>query len=239
MWKSAVQSAFRAAGYRIERNHPRGLDAFFAMLITRGFAPRHIIDVGANHGGWTRAALKYFPDAYYTMIEPQADLRNDVAHLLNSKIRWINAGASDAPGTLPFQIAAHDYRSSFLVNGGPYIEVPVITLNDLIRDGVAPFPDMVKIDAEGFDLKVLDGASNLLGKTEIFLVEATICARGRDNTLRRVVNYMSDRGYDPIDLTDLNRTIEQKLLWVCELAFLRTESKLLDGISHHLDDDLI
>jgi hypothetical protein len=28
---------------------------------------------------------------------------------------------------------------------------------------------MVKIDAEGFDLRVLRGASGLLGKTEIFL----------------------------------------------------------------------
>jgi hypothetical protein len=29
-------------------------------------------------------------------------------------------------------------------------------------------PDMVKIDAEGLDLKVLAGGSNLLGKTEVF-----------------------------------------------------------------------
>ena len=35
----------------------------------------------------------------------------------------------------------------------------------------AGLPEMVKIDAEGFDLKVLAGASDLLGKTDIFLVE--------------------------------------------------------------------
>jgi len=33
---------------------------------------------------------------------------------------------------------------------------------------------MVKIDAGGFDLKVLRGAVSLLGKTHVFLVEAGV-----------------------------------------------------------------
>ena len=77
---------------------PRGyLKLFFSMLQGRSFAPKHIIDVGANHGEWTRVALKYFPDAYYTLIEPQDHLRAHVADLLmrNSRIRWVGAGASD------------------------------------------------------------------------------------------------------------------------------------------------
>jgi hypothetical protein len=46
------------------------LDLLFLLLKCRGFSPNHIVDVGANHGYWTRTALKYFPDAYYTLIEP-------------------------------------------------------------------------------------------------------------------------------------------------------------------------
>jgi hypothetical protein len=45
------------------------LDSFFSLLKERGFAPKHIMDIGANHGNWTRTALKYFPDAYYTLVE--------------------------------------------------------------------------------------------------------------------------------------------------------------------------
>jgi hypothetical protein len=41
---------------------------------------------------------------------------------------------------------------------------------------------MVKIDAEGFDLKVLEGASDLLGRTDIFLVEVAICCAELENT---------------------------------------------------------
>jgi hypothetical protein len=42
------------------------LDEFFLVLQQMNLRPRHIIDVGANQGNWTRTALKYFPDAMYT-----------------------------------------------------------------------------------------------------------------------------------------------------------------------------
>src|SRR5262249_20010845 len=50
---------------------PYGLGHFFPLLRRMGFAPRHVVDVGANRGYWTRAAFKYFPNAVYTLVEPQ------------------------------------------------------------------------------------------------------------------------------------------------------------------------
>ena len=132
---------------------------------------------GANHGYWTRTSLKYFPDVYYTLIEPQDFLRENVQDLLareDGKIRWIGAGASDKLGTLPFTISDTDVTSTFITSDAAkahairQIEVPVITLNEIVRTSTAPFPELVKIDAEGFDLKVIAGASELLGRTDIF-----------------------------------------------------------------------
>jgi hypothetical protein len=56
--------------------------------------------------------------------------------------------------------------------------VPVTTLKQIVFSSSAPVPDMVKIDAQGFDLKVLAGASDLFGKTDIFLVEALVRTAG-------------------------------------------------------------
>jgi FkbM family methyltransferase len=119
--------------------------------------------------------LKYFPDAYYTLVEPQDHLRIHVQDLLGrgGKIRWIGTGAGDKPGILPFTIPHRDDSSSFIPTreaakaaGTRQIEVPVTTLNEIVRSTDAPFPDLVKIDAEGFDLRVLAGASELVGKTD-------------------------------------------------------------------------
>lgn len=95
---------------------------------------------------------------------------------------------------------------------------------------------MVKIDAEGFDLRVIAGASELFGKTELFLLEATICAvtpGDFENTLANVVQTMGSAGYRLIDITDLNRSPKYGVLWVCELAFLWNASRLLNGIDSY------
>jgi methyltransferase FkbM-like protein len=88
---------------------------------------------------------------------------------------------------------------------------------------------MVKIDAEGLDLKVLSGASELFGKTEIFLVEASIGEPDFANTALAVIQKMSEAGYRVIDITDMNRSPSHGVLWLCEFVFLSIGSKLLDS----------
>jgi hypothetical protein len=103
----------------------------------------------------------------------------------------------------------------------------IITLNELVASGNGPLADMVKIDAEGFDLKVLAGASNLIGKTDIFLVEAMVCGP-YENSVSEVMQYMARAGYRLIDITDLERSPKHGVLWLCELAFLRKSAQWLD-----------
>jgi hypothetical protein len=91
---------------------------------------------------------------------------------------------------------------------------------------------MVKIDAEGFDLRVLAGASSLLGKTGIFLVEAVVCGN-YENSVAEIVNFMANAGYRLMDITDLNRSPRHGVLWLCELAFLHNSSPLLDSVSSY------
>jgi FkbM family methyltransferase len=216
---------------------PYGLDNFFPLLRRLGFAPRHIIDVGANHGNWTRTAFKYFPDAVYTLVEPQDHLKCYIQDLLaqGCNISWINAGCGDCAGKMPLIVSHRDDNSTFVPTdrhgkptGSQRITVPMTTLNQIISSSKAPLPDMVKIDAEGFDLKVLAGASDLFGKTDIFLVEAVVCAN-YENSVAEVVGFMAKAGYNLMDITDLNRSPKHGVLWLCELAFLREGSPLLDA----------
>jgi FkbM family methyltransferase len=228
--KFGYQRAERESGFRSEVLSP-----FLELLKRDGFSPRHIVDVGANRGDWTRTALLFFPDAEYTLIEPQENLKSYAQDLLDGsrKLEWITAGVSDAPGTLRFTIAGRDDSSTFVLSedearaaGLQQISVEVLTLNDIARSRKAPWPDLVKIDAEGLDLKVLDGATELLGKTSVFLVEAAVCAP-LDNSAARVMERMTGAGYKLVDITDLNRS-KQGALWLCELAFVRAGSGVLE-----------
>lgn len=233
MIKKAIRRSFETFGLEVRKmrhggNAEYGLHPFFSLLRRLDFSPQHIVDVGANRGYWTRTALEYFPDATYTLVEPQAHLKQFVQDLIDRgcKINWIDAGCSDRPGILPLNLTDDDTAATFRPLSGPQrtINVPVITLNELVK---GPAPEVVKIDGEAFDLKILAGASNLFGKTEIFLVEVAFRAASEDfdNTITKTINFMDRFGYSPLDITDLNRS-KYGILALCELAFLRHGSPL-------------
>jgi FkbM family methyltransferase len=244
--KRLVQSVLAKFRFRLVRidDGPRpseGLDPFFSLLQRLGFAPKDIFDVGANRGNWTRTALKHFPGAHYTLVEPQDHLKSHIRDLLDRgcKIQWINAGAGDKSGTMPMSISSRDDSSTFVLTdrhgqttGSQQTAVPIKTLNEIVSSSSAPPPEMVKIDAEGFDLKVLAGASGLLGKTDIFLVEAVVCGN-YENSVAEVVKFMTSAGYRLIDITDLNRSPRHGVLWLTELAFLRDGSPLLNNVTSY------
>jgi hypothetical protein len=109
----------------------------------------------------------------------------------------------------------------------------VKTANEIVASAGGDLPDMEKIYAEGLELRVLAGASDLLGKTDVFLVEAVVCVGGYENTAAEVVKFMANAGYRLIEITDLNRSPKHGVLWVCEVAFLRNGSALFEAASSY------
>jgi FkbM family methyltransferase len=160
------------------------------------------------------------------MVEPREHLRVKSQDLCDKhNIEWITAGCSDEPGVLPLFIGYPDYNSTFRAGNTqdkPTVNVPVKTLDQIANGRI---PDIVKVDAEGFDLKVLHGAKTLLGKTDLFLVEAMACGDA-DNTAHLLISFMVAQGYSLMEITDLNRSGKTGALWLVELAFARRDSAL-------------
>jgi FkbM family methyltransferase len=211
---------------------------FFALLQRLEFQPKHIIDVGAHRGSWTRDAIRFFPEAQYTLVEPQNDLRESIQDLVDHgcRLNWIHAGAGDRAGILPLNLAERDDSNSFVLPASgarPSAPVQIRTINEIVGTMGWPLPDIIKIDAEGFDLKVFAGASDFHGKTEVFFIEALVCASGYENTFSEVTRRLDEAGYRLIDITDLNRTPTLGALWLCEMAFIRKVSPLLEAISSY------
>lgn len=206
------------------------LSILFNNLKAIGFVPKHIVDVGANHGSWTREVLKHFPESYYTLLEPQHWLKNSFQDILdtNSKVQFYAVGAGEKEGSFQFTIVDRDDSCSFRYSekeaaaaGFEQIEIPVVTLNNLLLDTKLPIPDIIKIDAEGLDIEVLKGASNFFGKTEIFMVEVGVFIKEFDNSFLKMINFMDEKGYRLFEITDLNRPFQPQVLWLAELVFIK------------------
>lgn len=203
---------------------------FYNTLQKMGFTPQHIVDVGANHGTWTREALRYFPEAHYTLLEPQNWLKKSFQDILdaNSKVQYYPVGAGEHEGSFQFTIVDRDDSCSFRYSqeeakaaGFEQIEIPVVTLNRLLAKSKLPVPDIIKIDAEGLDIAVLKGASNFFGKTEIFMVEAGVVNKLFDNSFLKLINFMDENNYRLFEITDLNRPFQPQVLWLVELVFVK------------------
>ncbi len=211
---------------------------FLQLLVQFEFEPKHIVDIGANHGTWTREVIKYFPTAQYTLLEPQEWLKASFEDLLNKhEITFFPFGAGAKKGIFQFTLHERDDSSSFRYTkeeaqylGLKQIEIPIVTINDLLSESNLPTPDIIKIDAEGLDLEVLEGCSNYFGKTDIFLVEASVMNKTFKNDLLNVIIYMNNKGYTLFEFTDLNRPFHRKGLWLVEMAFVKKGS-LLDSIT--------
>lgn len=202
----------------------------FDNLKTIGFTPKHIVDIGANHGTWTREVLTHFPEAYYTLLEPQHWLRKSFQDILdaNSKVQFYPVGAGKKEGSSQFTIVDRDDSCSFRYTtaeakaaGFEQIEIPVVTLNGLLSESILPTPDIIKIDAEGLDIEVLKGASNFFGKTELFMVEAGVVNKSFDNSFLKMINFMDEMGYRLFEITDINRPFQPQVLWLVELVFVK------------------
>lgn len=206
------------------------LENFFTTIRAIDFKPQHIVDVGANHGAWTKETLKYFPEAYYTLLEPQAWMKNSIQNLLqaNPKVNFYGIGAGEKNGSFKFTIVDRHDSCSFnyseaeaLEKGFKQVDVEVVALNSFLPKACAVVPDIIKIDAEGLDIEVLKGASDYFGKTEVFMVEVGVVNKIFDNSFLKVINFMDEHGYRLFDITDLNRPFETKILWLAELVFVR------------------
>lgn len=205
------------------------LNNLISLLKTNNFTPKLIIDIGANHGTWSRVWKNAFPKSKFILVEPQNWLKPSFEDLLDSHTVYLPIGAGKQNGSFTFTINTdRDDSSTFSLSaeeakerGYKQIEIPVKTLNTIVEENGNTIPDIVKIDAEGIDIDVLDGADKLFGKTEIFLVEASINSTFKQTELTTVINYMDNKGYRAFEITDINRPFSNNVLWLVEIAFIK------------------
>jgi FkbM family methyltransferase len=164
------------------------------------------LDVGANAGHYTfLAAAKVGPTGTVHAVEAAplnaARLRADLkANRLTDRVILHELAVADQRGQLHLQYAPGPsphgmrYLDPAATSGGDI--VPVTTIDELLPDLRA---DLVKIDVEGADLKVLHGMAKVLANhpPELLIVEAIDAnlARFGDSTAA-LVAFMAEHGYE-------------------------------------------
>ena len=192
---------------RCQRQGTRGAIDF---AIVRGLTAASIIDVGAELG--TPAIWSRFPHAAQLLIEPRQEcLPTLEEHARNSRALGVEVqiacvAVGEAEGEAEFQIAAKGESSSLLspadrTSPTQTVRVSVRTIDALLRENSLPTPFFLKIDAEGYDLKVLHGAVETLKKCSAVMVEGTPKERQVGACkMSELVNFMEARDWVLFDI---------------------------------------
>jgi FkbM family methyltransferase len=171
----------------LARQRPLSISAFAltSRLARLGFVPRSLIDVGANVGQFTAAALYQWPDLEVHAFEPlpkeSRQLQENFVGQPNVHVENLAIGEDEgvavlhrhahslSSSLLPVTLAARD-RFSWAAASAE-IEVPVRRLDSLFSSAVLPSPVLLKIDVQGFEWQVLTGAKSMLSMISAILVE--------------------------------------------------------------------
>jgi FkbM family methyltransferase len=244
--KRLIKSAFQNLGYDVQRiNVPPPGSKYrplgdFAMFLddvrARGLAPTVILDVGANVGDWTRMALAVFPTAQFLLIEPQFETRESLDRVCSEfpNVSWVLAAAGAANDHRYLNVGGDLGVSSFfprvdeaVVQAGKQRQVEIITVDNLLKSRGMRAPELVKMDIQGFEIEALKGSQTLFGKTELFVLEASLYPFYETMPIvSELVAFMHTRGYELYDIPGYFRRPLDGAVGQLDLAFARQDGVL-------------
>jgi FkbM family methyltransferase len=187
---------------------------------------RCVFDVGAHVGQTAARLASAFPTARIYSFEPDprsfAALQAATARSAG-RVDAVNAAVGDAEGHAAFFVNRFDQTNSLLkaapgasqylldttgLTPKAEITVPVMTLDRFCADRGIDRIDVLKVDAQGYELRVLDGARSLLSRVAVPVIYLEVCFvriyEGQP-LFPDIYRYLFDRGY--------------RLVWLYESSF--------------------
>ena len=171
-------------GLRYLRRHLDGVDPTLLRLAAELIRPGHVVwDIGANLGLFSfAAAVAAGPRGRVLAVEPDAVLvgllrRSAAESRYHAPVEVLPTAVADDLGVSRFHIARRNRSTSHLdgfgttQTGGVRATelVPTVTLDWLAT--FFPLPDVIKIDVEAAEVKVLAGGSDVLRRHPAIICE--------------------------------------------------------------------
>jgi FkbM family methyltransferase len=200
-------------------------------LAERGFVARHIVDVGAYHGEFCDLARQLWPQARLTVLEGAPDALRVLEALLApwSDVRLLKVLAGATSTEVHFLLEHSNSRviSAELASRSPANHVVRVAQRPLDELLAGQEVDLLKIDVQGHELAVLDGATEVLRRTRAVLVEVSILQIGHAPAWRTVLDRLEAAGFVLVDLIEPKYRPRGWALWQIDLLMLRADEAVV------------
>lgn len=197
-----------------------------------------VIDIGANVGFFTKRFAKWVSDGGFVIaVEPEEANFKELLKNLNKTgttefVKTFQGVAAEEAGTL--KLAINPIHPGDHKIGQEGIEVPAFTIDDLVRESAAPRVCLIKIDVQGAEERVLQGAQETIKRDHpaLFVEMDDVAMRKMDSSAERVINLLMSYGYIIQRLEKNSKTIQistEEAIEICQngkyVDLLFTQSK--------------
>jgi FkbM family methyltransferase len=153
-----------------------------SRLRRQGLEANAILDVGASTGCWSNAVAGVYPEASFHLFEPLGRSHPDYVKDLEESLRRhpnftlhpfalgaanrvIDLHVSPQPqGATTLEIPTSDFFPDV-------VPTPVRRLDDLVASGLVPSPQIMKLDVQGGEARILEGAGPVLDSLLVAQIE--------------------------------------------------------------------
>lgn len=215
-----------------------------ALLARFGVTPRGIVHVGGHHGedieSYLAAGCRHIfyieahPTTFDRLQRHVAFWRDWLAVLARNygmagvpTIDALHAAAGPEAGTATLNLTEDEGLSSLLPSADPEIvptgriEVPMVTVDQAIAElGFADDAfNLLTLDVQGAELAVMQGATGLLGRIDLAIVELNLVERYRGQaTPAGITAFLADHGF-----REVHRGVELPGYPVVDAVFQRAQ----------------
>ena len=192
-------------------------DTNFSNRILDGYC---VYDVGANMGYYSLTFSKIVGDEGAVIsFEPSLinfnKLNDNVKNIANISI--LNIGVGSTEGKLFISQGSDDIGATSRISEtatkyGQWVDI--MTIDKIVKQN--RFPNAIKIDVEGFEVEVIEGAINTLKNKELKVIGIEVHSeilesRKIDNPIRRIEKILIESGFT-IEWTDFSHLVAYRSL---------------------------
>jgi FkbM family methyltransferase len=222
----------------------RSMFFYLTKLRDNGYKPDFVFDIGAYQGEWTSRTKKIFPGAAFLMIEAQRDKEKFMQKVVseNKDVRYemVLVGKEHKADVVFYEMETGSsvYKENSEISG-EVKHYEMKTLDDISGGYNITGEIFIKIDVQGAEKDVLEGASQLLQRTNFILLEASLLEFNKDAPLvGDIVSYLLQKGFVLYDVCDQRRNPGDEILFQLDLLFTKRNSPYRNHLNENRLKDL-
>ncbi|HEY4196021.1 MAG TPA: FkbM family methyltransferase [Mucilaginibacter sp.] len=196
-----------------------------------GFNSTCCLDIGAYIGNWALDFKQIFPDSRILMVEGQTEKEPELVKVKenyhNIDYRIALLGATESTVVFNKYETASSVLTEHNITNAATESRKLTTLDKLLTDTVFDKPDFIKIDTQGYELKILKGGKRTLTSAEFVLLEVSFLDIYKNVPLvADVLNFMQQHGFVLYDICTLMKRPLDGTLYQSDFLFVKEDSRL-------------